>query len=143
MQYHRWSVATTPCKDNWRSVYCTADGHHIKSLSLADLDLKILPDTSNMVHLEVLNLAGNVRLLQLPAPTWFLPKIRQICTHPIGPLECGIVGQAGKDAYELAVKGEIPDDYGALDSLCVGGSNCPSANLYYRVPSILPSARRP
>ena len=56
-QYRRWSVTTSPCTDNWRSVYCTADGRHIKSLSLADLDLEYLPDPSDMVHLEVRKLA--------------------------------------------------------------------------------------
>ena len=138
-RYRQWSFESgRPCHDRWRGVYCT-DGR-VTSLSLSDMNLTQLPDPSKLVYLEVLNLANNLELLKsaaVPPSVWSLPKLTKLCLSPVGPLDC-MIHTDSYASYLRAVKGTRPNPYNAPQSLCVG-SNCPAANLNYRMPSILPS----
>jgi hypothetical protein len=143
-RYRQWSLESgRPCHDRWRGVYCNSDGR-VTSLSLADMNLTELPDPSALVFLEVLNLANNIKLLKsaaLPSSVWSMPKLSKLCLSPVGPLDCAMRADSYA-SYMLAVRGTRPDPYTAPQSLCIG-TNCPSANLKYRIPSILPASNNP
>lgn len=137
-KYRQWSVASgDPCRDRWRGVYCNSGGR-VTSLSLADMNLRELPDPSALIYLESLNLSNNIELLKsaaVPSSAWLLPKLTKLCLNPVGPLDCAMQSNS-REAYLVAVQGTRPDPYTAPQSLCLG-TDCPSENLNYRMPSIL------